>query len=270
MSTEIQQVKISQLNTISDWRNSHTIATDRNGQSVKAPLEPVSKIGDLSKLDTTDKSSLVAAINEVATKGAVTVDSALSSTSENPVQNKVITSALNSKQGTITDLDAIRTGANKGSSAYQKPANGIPASDLESGVVPDVSGFVTKSVSDLLNYYLKSETYTKAEVQELIGAINQFHYETYPSTSDVSSPASNVLYLIGPNEAGVYQQYIYTTDWVPIGSTQIDLSTKQDTLVSGTNIKTVNGESILGSGNINAGDVLLGRVIEDNVTINGL
>lgn len=29
------------------------------------------------------------------------------------------------------------------------------------------------------------------------------------------------------------------------------LSTKQDTLVSGTNIKTVNNESLLGSGNIN-------------------
>lgn len=30
----------------------------------------------------------------------------------------------------------------------------------------------------------------------------------------------------------------------------IDLSTKQDTLVSGTNIKTINGSSLLGSGNI--------------------
>lgn len=48
------------------------------------------------------------------------------------------------------------------------------------------------------------------------------------------------------------------------------LATKQNTLVSGTNIKTVNGESILGGGNINAGDILLGRVIEDNVTISGL
>jgi len=30
----------------------------------------------------------------------------------------------------------------------------------------------------------------------------------------------------------------------------IDPSTKQDTLVSGTNIKTINGNSLLGSGNI--------------------
>ena len=30
-----------------------------------------------------------------------------------------------------------------------------------------------------------------------------------------------------------------------------DVTGKQDTLVSGTNIKTINGSSILGSGNIN-------------------
>lgn len=33
----------------------------------------------------------------------------------------------------------------------------------------------------------------------------------------------------------------------------IDMSTKQDTLVSGTNIKTINGNSVLGSGNIEVG-----------------
>ena len=40
------------------------------------------------------------------------------------------------------------------------------------------------------------------------------------------------------------------------------LSGKQATLVSGTNIKTVNNQSILGSGNLTAGDVFLGDVIE--------
>lgn len=56
-------------------------------------------IGDLTELTTTDKSSLVSAINEVAEKGgaSVTVDDALSTESENPVQNKVITGALAGK-----------------------------------------------------------------------------------------------------------------------------------------------------------------------------
>ena len=60
---------------------------------------------------------------------------------------------------------------------YTKPANGIPASDLASGVIPDVSNFITKSVDDLLNYYLKSDTYTKAEVQQLIASVQGLVYE---------------------------------------------------------------------------------------------
>lgn len=41
-----------------------------------------------------------------------------------------------------------------------------------------------------------------------------------------------------------------------IDDLQTDVSGKQDTLVSGTNIKTINGNSILGSGNLSAGGAL--------------
>ena len=113
---------------------------------------------------------------------------------------------------------------------YFKPSGGIPASDLANGVIPDVSNFVTASVNNLVNYYLKSETYTKAEVAALIGAIQQFHYEIYASISDVTTPASNVLYLIGPTGTGSdrYEEYVYDSTkqepWVKIGDTSIDLS----------------------------------------------
>ena len=56
---------------------------------------------------------------------AVTVDSALSSTSENPVQNKVINAALQTK-GT-----------------YSKPSGGIPASDMASGAIPSKTSDLT-------------------------------------------------------------------------------------------------------------------------------
>lgn len=40
-------------------------------------------------------------------------------------------------------------------------------------------------------------------------------------------------------------------DWLPKQWVdESDISTKQDTLVSGTNIKTINGNSILGSGDV--------------------
>ena len=90
---------------------------------------------------------------------------------------------------------------------------------------PDLSSFITKSVDDLTNYYLKSETYTKNEVQQLIGAIQQFHYEVYPTLPQTG--ASNVLYLIGPTGSGSdkYEEYVYANnDWTKIGDTSIDLS----------------------------------------------
>ena len=95
---------------------------------------------------------------------------------------------------------------------------------------PDLSGFITADVNNLVNYYLKRETYTKQEVQGLIAAIQQFHYEIYASTSDVTTPQGNVLYLIGPTGTGAdkYEEYVYDATkqepWIKIGDTSIDLS----------------------------------------------
>jgi len=62
-------------------------------------------IGDLETLDTTVKTDLVSAINEVAgsSGGGVTVDAELSTTSENPVQNKVVTAAINEAISSTAD-----------------------------------------------------------------------------------------------------------------------------------------------------------------------
>ena len=55
---------------------------------------------------------------------------------------------LAEKQDVITDLPAIRSGAEAGASAYQKPGTGIPASDLSSEVQDMIeNGGKTKSVS---------------------------------------------------------------------------------------------------------------------------
>lgn len=164
-----------------------------------------------------------AALNSGITTGLVTKLIDLPTNSE-------LTTLLNGKQAVISDLDAIRSGAAAGATAYQKPSTGIPANDIAPNVIPDVSNFITKSVDDLLNYYLKSETYTKQEVQGLIAAIQQFHYEIYASTSDVTTPQGNVLYLIGPTGSGPdkYEEYVYDATkqepWVKIGDTSIDLS----------------------------------------------
>lgn len=111
------------------------------------------------------------------------------------------------------------------------PADSSPTSGSNSlvrsgGVFNAIKDFITRSVNDLVNYYTKSDTYTKTEVNNIIGSLQQFHYEIYASTSAVTNPQSNVLYLIGPTGTGSdkYEEYVYSNGWVKIGDTTIDLS----------------------------------------------
>ena len=69
--------------------------------------ELVQSIGDLTELTTTNKNSLVEAINEVNAKesgGSVTVDDELSGTSENPVQNKVVKARFDGLDQTVAGI----------------------------------------------------------------------------------------------------------------------------------------------------------------------
>lgn len=71
---------------------------------------------------------------------SITVDSSLSDSSENPVQNKVIKSALDAKgtyskpSGGIPDTDIASASTWNAKGSYSKPSGGIPASDLASAV----------------------------------------------------------------------------------------------------------------------------------------
>lgn len=103
---------------------------------------------------------------------------------------------------------------------YVEPAIPTKTSDLTNN-----SGFITKAVNDLTNYYLKSETYTKEEVQSLISAINSVTLQKVESLPEMGE--SNVIYLVPKSGSGndIYDEYIFI-DGKPehIGSTQVDLS----------------------------------------------
>lgn len=70
--------------------------------------ELVQSVGDLTELTTTNKDSLVSAINEVNEKegggGSVTVDDELSGISENPVQNKVVKARFDGLDQTVAGI----------------------------------------------------------------------------------------------------------------------------------------------------------------------
>lgn len=75
------------------------------------------------------------------------------------------------------------------------------------------------------------------------------------STLPTTNIKTNKIYIV-PNslaspENNLYDEYIYKNNaWELIGTSQIDLNGKQDKLISGTNIKTVNDKSLLGSGDV--------------------
>lgn len=112
----------------------------------------------------------------------------------------------------------------------------IPSVPTDVSAFNNDSGYITKTVNDLVNYYLKSDTYTKTEVQQLISAIQQFTYQVVSSLPTASADTMNIIYLVpsdNPQTQNVKDEYItidngasattrYT--WEQIGSTAIDLS----------------------------------------------
>ena len=87
--------------------------------------------------------------------------------------------------------------------------------------------------AQLVNYYLKSETYSKNEVQQLIDAVKQFQYVVAASLPANPGPDTmGIIYLIpstNPKTQNVKDEFITVLDgsaykWEQIGSTTVDLS----------------------------------------------
>lgn len=92
------------------------------------------------------------------------------------------------------------------------------------------SGFITNAVNNLINYYLKSETYTKEEVNSLISTLSGIHFE-YVATLPTENIQTNAIYLVPKADTqtrNVKEEYINldgtTSGWEKIGDTDIDLS----------------------------------------------
>lgn len=114
--------------TPSEKSNDYTLALDAGPENVPVRVSGIETPTDAQTDCATNVAYVKAKIAEVAASGGVDVDNALSATSTNPVQNKVITSALTKKAGTAVatesanglmsksdkaKLDGISAGANK-------------------------------------------------------------------------------------------------------------------------------------------------------------
>lgn len=139
------------------------------------------------------------------------------------------------KQAAIDDLATIRSGASAGATAYQKPASGIPASDIASGVIPTVPALSTDIESDM-NSDTKTTT-PRAVYRELtairtaMAALDALVFEpvaTLPTAS--ASTMNGHIYLI-PNPSDNTYRDMYVTiqsggvyQWSQVGTTQFNIT----------------------------------------------
>ena len=225
--------------------------------------------------------------------GTITVDSELSSTSENPVQNKVITNALNGKQDAgdyalKSEIPDISTLATKAELAGKQDAltagAGIKIADntirtvnnvQQAKIIPQTSGFIfnTISVDNAGNPSIVNAQISNTKDQDIQFEPNSSNPSTptvYIKLSDnvVRKTVADQTYATKQELAGKLDTATYNSEKADFETkenaaatyqvkgdyaTKAELAEKQDTLVSGTNIKTINGNSILGAGDITIG-----------------
>ena len=152
--------------------------------------------------------------NRVDSIPVITVDTEMNSESTNPVQNRAITNS-------ITNLS---------NSVDEKLSNKQPKGDyaLKSDIAPLA---------------------TKAEVEEDVAQLNASLNEKQPKGDYAlkSEIPTKVGQLSNDKNYQTAEDVNLATEGL---ATKSEVNSKQDTLVSGTNIKTINGNSLLGSGNI--------------------
>jgi|GEM_PF-6448963 hypothetical protein len=106
----------------------------------------------------------------------------------------------------------------------------IPAQKTKLSEFDNDTGFITKAVSDLANYYKKAETYTKAEVDSKVSAIPKFDIKVVQQlpTTGISK---TTIYLVktGAQTDNLFTEYIRVADgstdkWEELGTQKVDLS----------------------------------------------
>lgn len=105
-----------------------------------------------------------------------------------------------------------------------------------------------------LNYYTKSETYTKAEVNSALSTIPKYSTKVVQELPEENISTSSI-YLVPQSREGqddLYTEYVYVNngtelepdwEWEKLGTQELDLSGYQKTLTAGTGISITQEEN---------------------------
>ena len=270
----------SNLDEILEADNNAVIAINKANEASASAVVATTKASEASASATSASASATIATNK-ASEASISASTATTKASEASISattattkaNEALSSATSANSSAITASSGATTATTKAGEASTSASNALTSENKakkwadESEDVPVESG-------------LYSAKHWASKAAEIVGA--GLIDDVTPSTSTVfSSTRSNNTYE--PKNSNI-QGHISNNTTNPhnvtksqIGLSNVDntsdankpisnatstaLNSKQDTLVSGTNIKTINGSSVLGSG-----DVIVGGINLSNIT----
>lgn len=246
---------------------------ERIGSEIKSTRE---RIGELSDLDTADQSSIVAAINEIAATGGgggsggvsagyVTAQIAAHVAQSDPhAQYTTAAEAATAAESAVS----AHTAATDPHPQYATAAEAASAAPVQS--VAGRTGDVTLSKSDVGlsavdNTSDASKPVSTATAAALAGKADISHTHAYSGLTGLPTlGTAAALNVPASGNAGAGEVVkgsdtrlsdartptAHTHAIADVTGLQTALDGKQPALVSGTNIKTINGSSLLGSGDL--------------------
>ena len=196
------------------WENIGAIldAAAPSGDISTDPSLPVwaqiqAMIGNLDELETTARDNLVAAVNEAAQSGggggsSIAIDTTLTQSGK-AADAKAVGDALTGKQDTISDLEAIRSGAALGATALQSVSTydiddrAVTNAKISNGAVS--TGKIANNA--VTEYKLSTEFVAKVDgKQDKITSTNKLAYSLISGTPTIPTVPTNVSAFT--NDAG--------------------------------------------------------------------
>ena len=238
----------------------------------------------LPNINPEDKSHTFAMLSDIPEGGgggSITIDTELSEISENAIANKTVTSALKDKQNTIEDLDAIRSGAGKGATSIQKvktineePIEGegnFSLVVLDDGLAR-CNGFI--DIEDFKYFFPSERNSSEAETLATIEIVNNglsTKQDIIEDIEGIRSGAAKGATAVQPESlakvaiSGSYNDlsnkpsipiipdniYVKPSAGIPKSDLESSVQSsldKADTAIQ--KVKTINGQSIVGEGNL--------------------
>ena len=277
---------VSTLETTVENQDKSIIA---NAQAIQGKQD---KLVSGTNIKTINNQSILGSGNiSIEGGGTVTVDSELSTTSENPVQNKVITTRVNSLESSLAskaNASDIPTKVSQleNDSTYQTKAN-LDTALADYAKTSDVNSKNASQDEAIQNNTdaiatINQTLESKADTSAIPTKVSQLENDSnFATTTDVSATyatkesvtaltaevankanASDIptktsqlendsTYQTKANLDTALESYAKTSDVNSKNALQDEaIQSKQDKLISGTNIKTINNQSLLGEGNI--------------------